>query len=116
MYLASRFFLWITRTPVALPGCRPMRAASREEFGMARYEFRFIVTDTELSEEHQQKVGQAVAEAGALALAALTPKDAVTVRYGRNLWWRGIPPPEIIQALEGVAAQKAGEGAAGEIR
>lgn len=29
---------------------------------MARYEFRFIVTDTELSEEHQRKVGQAVAE------------------------------------------------------
>ncbi len=36
---------------------------------MARYEFRFIVTDTELPEAHQQKVGQAVAEADALALA-----------------------------------------------
>ena len=36
---------------------------------MARYEFRFIVTDTELPKGHQQNVGQAVAEAGALALA-----------------------------------------------
>jgi hypothetical protein len=36
---------------------------------MARYEFRFIVADTELPKGHQQKVGQAVAEAVALALA-----------------------------------------------
>jgi len=35
---------------------------------MARYESRFIVTDTELSKGHQQKVGQEVAEADALAL------------------------------------------------
>jgi hypothetical protein len=30
---------------------------------MAGYEFRFIVTDTELPEGHQQKVSQAVADA-----------------------------------------------------
>ena len=35
---------------------------------MARYEFRFIVADTELPKGHQQKVGQAVAEADALAV------------------------------------------------
>jgi hypothetical protein len=80
---------------------------------MARYEFRFIVTDTELSEEHQQNVGQAIAEAGALAVAALTPRDAVTVQFRPNIWWRGFPPVEIYQALENAAAEKAGEEAAG---
>ncbi len=74
---------------------------------MARYEFRFVVTDTKLSEEHQQRVGQAVAEAGALALAGVTPTDAVTVKYGFNQWWRGIPPVAIYQALEDAAAKKA---------
>lgn len=81
---------------------------------MARYEFRFVVTDTELSEEHQLKVGQAVAEAGALAVASLTPREAVTVRYGFNRWWRGIPPVSILRDLEQVAAQKAGEESFGE--
>ena len=82
---------------------------------MPRYEFKFVVTDTELSEEHQQKVGQAVAEAGALALAGLVPPDAVTVRWRPNQWWRGIPPAEIYSALEEVAAEKArGEALGGE--
>ncbi len=81
---------------------------------MGRYEFKFVVTDTELSEEHQRKVGQAVAEAGALALGELVPADAVTVRWGPNQWWRGIPPVTIYQALEEVAAQKAGEEAPGD--
>ena len=81
---------------------------------MARYEFRFIVTDTELSEEHQRKVGQAVAEAGALALAGATPADAVTVNFGLNRWWRGYPPVEIYRALQEFGAQKAGEETVGE--
>ena len=80
---------------------------------MARYEFRFVVTDTELSEEHQQKVSRAVAEAGALALASATPFGAVTVPYGPNRLWRGIPPPEIYEALEEIAIQKAVEESAG---
>jgi len=74
---------------------------------MERYEFKFIVTDTQLSEEQQQRVGQAIAEAGALAVAAMTPPDAVTVRYGFNQFWRGIPPIELYQAPEEVAAEKA---------
>lgn len=82
---------------------------------MARYEFRFIVTDAELSEEHQRKVGQAVAEAGALALAAAVPAEALTVRFAENVWWRGIPPVEIYQALEEAAAIKAGGEAEGAI-
>lgn len=81
---------------------------------MARYEFRFVVTDAELSEEHQRKVGQAVAEAGALALAGAAPADAVTVNYGINRWWRGYPPVEINEALQEFAAQKAGEEDTGE--
>lgn len=80
---------------------------------MARYEFRFVVTDTELSEEHQQRVGQAIAEAGALALAGSTPLDAVTVRIGPNQWWRGFPPVTVFQALEEAAARKAAEETAG---
>ena len=82
---------------------------------MARYEFRFIVTEAELSEEHQRKVGQAVAEAGALALAVATPAEAVTVEFARNIWWRGIPPPEIYQALEEAAANKAAGEAEGGV-
>jgi hypothetical protein len=46
---------------------------------MARYEFRFIVTDPELSKGHQQKVGQAVAEAGALALVDIIWSSERTV-------------------------------------
>ena len=80
---------------------------------MARYEFRFVVTDTELSEEHQQKVARAVAEAGALAVASATPFGAVTVPYGVNRLWRGMPPPEIYDALKEVAARKAVEESAG---
>jgi len=76
---------------------------------MARYEFKFIVTDTELSEEHQRKVGQAVAEAGALALAGITPAEAVTVSLGLHRWWIGLPPPEIYGALQRAALEKAGE-------
>ena len=80
---------------------------------MARYEFRFVVTDTELSEEHQEKVSRAVAEAGALALASATPFGAVTVPIGINVLWRGLPPPEIYDALREAAAQKAVEESAG---
>jgi hypothetical protein len=58
---------------------------------MARHEFKLIVTDTELSPEHQRRVDQAVAEAGALALAGLTPDNALTVSVGDNVWWRGKP-------------------------
>jgi hypothetical protein len=80
---------------------------------MARYEFRFVVTDTELSEEHQQKVGRAVAEAGALAVASAVPPGSVTVPVGLHRWWIGLPPPEIYQALEEAAVRKAGEESAG---
>jgi hypothetical protein len=81
---------------------------------MARYEFRFIVTDAELSEEHQRNVSQAIAEAGTLAVAAGTPRDAVTVVGASHLidgpgvpWiWRGIPPLTITKGLQEYAVEQ----------
>lgn len=73
---------------------------------MARHEFRFIVSDVELSAEHQESIARSVAQAGALALAEVTPANAVTVSVGRNIWWRGLPPPELQQSLEQFAAQQ----------
>jgi hypothetical protein len=85
---------------------------------MARYEFRFIVTDAELSEEHRQQVSQAIAEAGTLAVAAGTPRDAMTVIGETHLlqgpgvpWiWRGIPPVTILEGLQEHAAKRVNEG------
>jgi len=81
---------------------------------MARYEFKFVVTDAELSDEHQQRVGRAVAEAGALAVASATPPNALTVPYAINHWWCGIPPVELNDALQEVAALKASGEFAGD--
>ena len=84
---------------------------------MARYEFRFIVTDAELSEEHQRKVSQAIAEAGTLAVAAQTPREALTVVGDSHLlsgpgvpWiWRGIPPVTLTEGLQAYAAEQVNE-------
>jgi hypothetical protein len=80
---------------------------------MARYEFKFVVTDAELSEEHQRKVSQAIAEAGTLAVASGTPHDAMTVVGDAGLrgpgvpWiWRGIPPVTLIEGLQKYGAEK----------
>jgi hypothetical protein len=76
---------------------------------MAKYEFKFVVTDVELSEKVQERVAQAVGQAGALAVAEVTPAEAITLRYGFNKWWRGIPPVEFREPLEAWAAEHAGE-------
>jgi len=74
---------------------------------MARkYEFKFVVTDVEMSPELHERIGQAVASAGALALADFAPPEAVTVKVGKNLWWRGIPVPDLVRALQEMAAGK----------
>jgi hypothetical protein len=73
---------------------------------MARYEFKFVLSDVELSDDQQARVGQAVAQAGALALAELTPTEALTVRIGPLLWWRGIPPIELQRQIEQAARAK----------
>lgn len=81
---------------------------TREEIQtVAKYEFKFVISDIELSREVQERVGQAVAQAGALALAEVTPPEAITVKVGRNIWWRGIPAPDLAQALQEQAAMKA---------
>jgi hypothetical protein len=46
-----------------------------------KYEFRFVVAGTRLSEEHQETLANAVAQAGAIALAGMefeNPKSAVS--------------------------------------
>ncbi len=64
---------------------------------MSRYEFSFVVTEVELTEERRQRVGRAVALAGAAALSDALPAEAVTApvitedeRFLR--FWCGIPP------------------------
>jgi hypothetical protein len=75
---------------------------------LATHEFRFVVTEVKLTKAQQEKIGQAVAQAGALALAEITPPNAVSVQIGPNRWWRGIPAPEIFKELEAFATKRAG--------
>ena len=80
---------------------------------MSKYQFTFIVTDVELSPEVEQQISQAVGQAGALALAEVTPPDALTVMYRRNVWWRGLPPAELTRLVGDVAEEKAGNPVGG---
>lgn len=66
---------------------------------MAKYEFKFVVTDVELSDAHQDRIRQEISRAGALALGDVTPPEAVSLQF-RNILWRGIPPVEILKGLE----------------
>lgn len=80
---------------------------------MAKYEFRFVVSDVKLTRAQEGQIGQAVAQAGALALAEVTPVHAVTVQIGRNRWWRGIPPEALRAELEQFAEKAAGAAGPG---
>jgi hypothetical protein len=80
---------------------------------VAKYEFKFVVSDVRLTKAQEAQIGQAVAQAGALALAEHTPPTAVTVPIGKNIWWRGIPPDVLRVELEKFAAKAAGAGALG---
>ena len=73
---------------------------------MARYEFRFVVSDIELKPEQHEQISRAVAQAASLALAEVTPANAVTVPLGLNIWWRGIPPEVAFGQLEARARQE----------
>jgi len=71
---------------------------------MSRYEFSFVVTEVELSEEQRLRVGRAVALAGAAELSDALPPQAVTapvetedLRFTR--FWCGIP--RVIELSEG---------------
>ena len=80
---------------------------------MARYEFRFVVSDVKLTKAQEGQIGQAVAQAGSLALAEVTPVNAVTVSIGRNRWWRGIPAEALLAELEKFAEKAAGPAGPG---
>lgn len=72
---------------------------------MAKVEFRFIVSDVTLTEADHDKIGRAIAQAGALALAELTPIGAVTVPLRHGVWWQGIPPEPMRKAIEQLEKQ-----------
>jgi hypothetical protein len=76
---------------------------------MAKFEFTFVVEVDALTPEDQERVGRAVTQAGALALAEVTPVNALTVSAGKNKWWRGIPPVEVYAPLEIWATAQVGE-------
>lgn len=71
---------------------------------MSRYEFSFVVTEVELSEEQRIRVGREVAMAGAAALADALPADAVSAPVTRDeyllRYWCGIPPAIEFPALK----------------
>jgi hypothetical protein len=46
---------------------------------MPRHVFKFVVSDVELTPDQLDSVSQAIGQAGASALANLTPDDALTV-------------------------------------
>ncbi|MFG2341155.1 hypothetical protein [Streptomyces yangpuensis] len=71
-------------------------------------EFKFVVTGVELTEEQQERIGRAVAQAGALALGDFGPRDAVGVRLDPKIWWHGLPREVLAQDLQRFAAEEAG--------
>jgi hypothetical protein len=75
---------------------------------MATHHFKFAVSDVELTPDQVERIGQAVAQAGALALADMTPERAISVQVKPGIWWRGIPAPEISKQLESFANKQIG--------
>ncbi|MEW2136368.1 hypothetical protein AB0892_07115 [Streptomyces sp. NPDC005409] len=74
----------------------------------SKNEFKFVVTGVELTEEQQARVSLAIAQAGALALGDLAPREAVGVRLDPKVWWHGIPKEGVIQQLQEFAAAEVG--------
>ncbi len=73
---------------------------------MATHQFKFVVSDIDLTPEQVERVARAVAQAGTLALADETPEDAITYKVRPGVFWRGLPPVEIADVLQKVAAEK----------
>ncbi|WP_418957967.1 hypothetical protein [Streptomyces tritici] len=73
----------------------------------SKHEFTFVLTDVELTDEQQERVSRAVAQAGALALGELLPKDSLTVPVRANVWWHGIPRPDLMTELQRMGAERA---------
>jgi hypothetical protein len=73
---------------------------------VATHQFKFVVSDVELTSRQVEQIGRQVAQAGALALADLVPEHAVTLQVRPGIWWQGKPAVEIIKQLEQHAAQQ----------
>ena len=66
------------------------------------------MSDVKLTKAQSAKIAEAVAQAAALALADVTPPNAVSVQIGPNRWWRGIPQPDLYKQLQQFAQKSAG--------
>jgi hypothetical protein len=77
---------------------------------VGRYEFKFVVSDIDLSEEQERRVEQAVAQAGTLAIAESTSEQPMCVVLPFHKVWCGLPPFETIRDLEAFAASRADAG------
>jgi hypothetical protein len=75
---------------------------------MAKHEFRFIVSDVDLDPGQHERISRTVAQAAALALAEVTPVNAVSVQLRPNVWWRGIPPEAAVGLIETRAREETG--------
>ncbi len=79
---------------------------------MARYEFKVVVSGVDLSREHEQEIGRAVAQAGASAVAQLTGGEPTYIPAGlKNIWWAGPYPPAILHEFQNAVRQEVGRGA-----
>ncbi|WP_432143422.1 hypothetical protein [Streptomyces sp. bgisy084] len=74
----------------------------------SKNEFKFVVTGVDLTEEQQEHVSRAIAQAGALALGGLVPRDAVGVRLHPRIRWYGRPIDGVIEELQEFAFSEAG--------
>ncbi|NUP41236.1 MAG: hypothetical protein HOY76_30490 [Streptomyces sp.] len=71
-------------------------------------EFKFVVTGVELTEDQQQLVGRAIAQAGALALGELAPRHSLPVAVNPKVWWYGDPAKEVLAPVQEYAAGQVG--------
>ena len=67
---------------------------------MATHVFKFVVSDVDLTPEQQERISRAVSQAGILAVGDLTPDESVTFQLGHHGLWNGIPPVDVLHALE----------------
>jgi hypothetical protein len=75
---------------------------------MATHQFKFAVSDANLTDAQVAEVSQAIARAGSAAVAKFTPNTAIDVQIGLLEWWRGVPRDEIMIQLKKFASQHAG--------
>jgi hypothetical protein len=73
---------------------------------MPTHQFRFVVSDVDLTRDQVEHVERAIAQAGALALADLMPEDAVTCRVRPGWLWKGLPPVDILEPLTEYASRQ----------